>query len=166
MSGAWEGGKGSKSRVSDIHEYNTRYDKIFRKTMGYKLFLDDFRVPEKAFLYDENCFLLNATSTRKFDWEIARSYRQFCAMIDNKGIPEVVSFDNDLNEGHMYAYHAAVASGKYEWEKQKETGIDCAKYLIEKCKELNVPFPKYYVHSANHFARPIIRDLIDGKQKS
>jgi hypothetical protein len=85
-------------------------------------------------------------------------------MIDNKGIPEVVSFDNDLTEDHMMGYHIALSKGVYEWQNYKETGIHCAIYLRDKCKELGVPFPKYYVHSANHFARPIIKKIINGEE--
>lgn len=159
----WHGGKGDKSRVSNLHEYNTNYDRIFRKSMkpSYKLFLDDYRVPEKAWLHDSDCYLLTASSTRKWDWEVVRNYRAFRAIVDNKGIPEVVSFDNDLNEDHMVAFHKTLGDGIYEWENLTETGIHCVLYLIEKCKEQKVPFPKYYIHSANHFARPIIKKLID-----
>lgn len=162
MSDQWNGGKGDKSRISDPHEYRTNYDKIFRKTTGYKLFLDDYRDPKDAYLHDLTKTLLYVSSTRRWDWEIVRSYEAFVKMIDTKGIPDVVSFDNDLTEKHLNAYHNALAINKYEWDHLEGTGIHCALYLLDKCKELNVPFPKYYVHSANHYARPIIKQLIDG----
>lgn len=159
----WHGGKGDKNRTSNGEEFRSSYDRIFRKPKvpSYKLFLDDNRVPEGAHLYDSDVSLLSASSTRKIDWEIVRSYDAFVKMIDERGIPEVVSFDNDLNNDHMEAYVKASMCGYYEWENLKKTGIHCAIYLKNKCKELGVKFPKYYIHSANQFARPILRQIIE-----
>jgi hypothetical protein len=160
LSDAWGGGKGDKNRVSDSYTYGSNYDKIFRKMTGYNLFLDDYRVPEKTFLPDGNVYLLDASRTRKWDWEIVRSYKAFVDMIDKFGIPKMVSLDNDLTEEHMKAYHLAVQHDKYVWEHFNDTGIHCVLYLIEACKKAGVPFPPYYIHSANYFARPIMRKLI------
>lgn len=164
MSESWSGGKGDKSRVNDYDKYRANHDRIFNKPKkpSYKLFLDDYRNPKNAFLWDINCSMLKASSTYSWDWEVVRSYKSFVDIIEKRGIPEMVSFDNDLNDKHMDAYMEACHVGEYNWENLKETGIHCALYLKQKCEDLGEPFPKFFVHSANHFARKIISELIHG----
>jgi hypothetical protein len=53
--------------------------------MGYKLFFDDIRVPTD--IYPE---------TKNEDWVIARTVKEFKSAIENMGLPDFVSFDNDL----------------------------------------------------------------------
>ncbi len=161
MSGSWHGGKGDKSRIEDLDVYNRNYNKIFRKTMGYKLFLDDYRNPKDGYLHDHNISLFKASATNAEDWYIVRSYKSFVAAIQNKGIPDVVSFDNDLNNTHMNAYFQAEQTGFYSYEGLTETGYHCAQYLKQVCKEKGVKFPVYYVHSANRFARKLIPEMIE-----
>lgn len=156
----WHGGKGDISRVTNVSEYRKNWEKIFgQKNKGYNLFLDDYRVPEKAYLHDSGCYLLEATSLRSDDWVVVRSYKKFVEAINTRGIPDVVSFDNDLNSSHMILFEKALECGYFEWENTSESGIHCAIYLRDKCKELKVSYPTVYVHSANHFARPVIRDI-------
>ena len=57
----------------------------------YKLFLDDIRDPLK--LYPDQ------------EWVIARTYQEFIDIIIDKGVPDEVSFDNDLGE-EMEGYDA------------------------------------------------------------
>ncbi len=51
--------------------------------MSYKLFLDDIREP--FWIYDSYK-----------EWVVVKNKEEFIKIITNKGIPDVISFDNDL----------------------------------------------------------------------
>lgn len=55
--------------------------------MGYKIFLDDIRVPTD--IYPE---------TKNNDWVIARTLSEFKNAVEKDGVPDFASFDNDLGE--------------------------------------------------------------------
>ena len=111
------------------------------------LWLDDQRDPIKYFKKkpDEN----NVTLTRNFNFynnlfkqynvnfTWVKNYGAFVKEIEEKGMPDLISFDYNLT------YGGANAEGKVL------TGIDCANWLIQYCKENGTPMPKCYVHSAN-----------------
>jgi hypothetical protein len=131
------------------------------------LFLDDDRQPEHAHLWDEDANLIVYSGIPVWKWDIVRSYDEFVNYIDTVGIPDVVSFDNDLWD---VAYELAEnrTSKKLaaqflmeNWENfDIKTGAHCAQYLVSACKLAEVPIPKFYVHSANARARPIIRKIL------
>jgi hypothetical protein len=129
--------------------------------MSYLLFLDDIRQPKDAFLYDDHgVMLLKKTDTSNGNWEIVRNYDDFVKIIEERGLPAVVSFDNDLVMEHMRYYINFLKNpGYYEWENfQTKCGIHCAKYLKDKLSPNdNI---KVYVHSANEEGRWIIRDIM------
>lgn len=88
----------------------------------YNLFLDDERIPTDVFW--------NGEVYRELNWDIVRNFSQFKDCIEKNGIPEVISFDNDLGE---------------ELE-----GYDCAKWLCEiYCVDNKVQLNKVFVHSKN-----------------
>ena len=61
--------------------------------------------------------------------------------ITQNGMPDFISFDNDLGVGYGEGY-------------------TCAKWLVEYCMNNNVQLPEWYVHSANPIARENINQLL------
>jgi len=93
--------------------------------MSYKLFLDDLRkAPDDS-------------------WVVVRSVKDFIKVIEERGMPDVISFDHDL--------------GTESYEVLASTGMDAAKWLVE--KEL-IP-KKVMVHSANNVGAENIRRLLE-----
>lgn len=164
-------GKGDKSRVTDIKAY---WDSPLwkKKDMNYNhercLFLDDVRFPREAVLWDIKQKLLDVSRIEESKWDIVRSYEEFVGYIQKNGIPDVVSFDNDLWD---VAKELAVNPTSEELTKQFQmvgwqefkikTGAHCAEYLVKACKARNVGIPKYYIHTANSAARPIIKEILE-----
>jgi hypothetical protein len=86
-----------------------------------KLFLDDLRSVSDIYQDD--------------DWIIARSFDEAVEYVSSHGIPNEISFDNDLGS-------------------EKE-GYDFAKWLVDQCLDGTLKFPenfKWWVHSANCLA--------------
>lgn len=118
--------------------------------MSYKLFLDDIRYPHECTSYMH--IRIGAENPRYLeeDWIIARSYEDFVGMIENTGLPSLVSFDHDLAMEHydVDLFHDTQALLRANFEAK--TGYDCAKWLVEYCKKAgNVQLPKIYIHSMN-----------------
>jgi hypothetical protein len=185
MSDQWHGGKGSKSRITNVTSYTSNYDNIdFSKKLinepesektkieeknntgnnhDYFLLLDDIREPHQCFLHDERKTLQQVSGIPNKSWDIVRSYDDFVTYINNYGIPKVVSFDNDLDPMSEIDIQDEMQKNEYydHTKLNQKTGCDCAEYLANKCKELQQPLPKYYVHSANALARPRIRGIME-----
>jgi|AntRauTorckE6833_2_1112554.scaffolds.fasta_scaffold00015_22 hypothetical protein len=89
--------------------------------MSYALYIDDERSPKT-----------------ERDWVVVRTYNAFVTTIEERGMPEHISFDHDLGE-------------------DEPTGYDCAKWLVE---QGYVP-QSYNVHSANPVGAENIRGLLD-----
>lgn len=165
-------GKGSKSRVTDIKAYWDSPLWKKKETMNYNhqrcLFLDDIREVAQATLWDEKASLTRASGIDPLRWDIVRSYDEFVEYIDKHGIPDVVSFDNDLWD---VGYEMATSPDNEQLTKQFQmigwqdfeikTGAHCAEYLVKACKARNKNIPKYYIHTANSAARPIIREILE-----
>ena len=103
--------------------------------MSYKLFLDDLR--DVPMIYR---VLAND------DFVIVRSYADFVAYITQNGLPEFISFDNDLgedDEGNLLP-----------------DGYACAKWLVYE-SELDLSTLRFYVHSANPVAKVQIESLLN-----
>lgn len=187
---SWHGGKGDGSRVSNHKSYRNcplwnKKDKVLNVEdvgyidpvdvetqelyMGRKkrkcLFLDDIRVPQNAYLWDEKKSLYDGSGVKSSHWAIVRSYDQFVDYVERNGIPDVISFDNDLFElGHPDVSVEDLTKQLLmkDWEMFPiKTGAHCAQYLANKCISLNQAIPEYYVHSANNNARPIIRNILN-----
>lgn len=90
--------------------------------MGYKIFLDDERFPDWIYKTDNN------------DWVILRDLDEFKKYIETHGIPDFISFDNDL--------------GKFPDETPKPEGVDAVKWIVFE-KELDISNMDFKVHSAN-----------------
>jgi len=162
-------GKGSKSRVTNYSNYwNSALWE--NKNMGYKrcLFLDDVREVKEAVLWDRNKSLIAESGISEWKWDIVRSYDEFVEYIKKNGIPDVVSFDNDLWD---VSYELQINPTNEELTKQFQmigwqefrikTGAHCAQYLVEACRAHGKPVPTYYIHTANSAARPIIREILE-----
>jgi hypothetical protein len=173
--GAWEAGKGYKSRVANFRGFWNNFDNIKgltknKQLTGKALFLDDWRTPKQATLWSTSKKpLIEVSNIPNSTWNIVRSYDEFVEFIEKNGIPEVVSFDNDLVDlandmlptGEVYRMFAM----DYWQNIHPKMGVHCAEYLVEKCKELGQPIPKYYIHTANGKAAEIIKEIMEnGKQ--
>lgn len=75
-------------------------------------------------------------------WDIVRDYNEFIDYIMENGVPDVISFDHDLDSEH---YDGSIDIASYI----EHTGYDATKWLIDYCRTYNVPFPEAYCHSAN-----------------
>ncbi len=100
-----------------------------------KLFLDDIRTIEMV--YDQ-------TMEKEFD--IVRTYEDFVHYIEKNGLPEFISFDNDL--------------GLDENNEVAKDGYAAAKWLVYK-SGLDLRNLKFNVHSANPVAADQIRGLLN-----
>jgi hypothetical protein len=103
--------------------------------MKYKLFLDDIR--------DVKMVYKNLTDE---DFVIVRNFKDFKQVIIENGLPELISFDNDL--------------GLDENENIAEDGYAAAKWLVYE-SELDLRNLKFNVHSANPVAAQQIQSLLD-----
>lgn len=99
-----------------------------------RLFLDDIRSIDMV--YDK-------TFTSEFD--IVRTYEAFVSYIIKNGLPEFISFDNDLGLDH----HGELAPD----------GLAAAKWLVYE-SNLDLRQLQYKVHSANPVAAEQIRGLL------
>ena len=100
-----------------------------------KLFLDDVRTIEMV--YDKS---------RESEFDIVRSYSEFVAYIAEKGLPEYISFDNDLGLGD----DGNIAPDGYA----------AAKWLVYD-SGLDLRNLEFKVHSANPVAAEQIRGLLN-----
>lgn len=105
----------------------------------YNLFLDDVRNPNK--------FLDDIRS-----WEIVRNHAEFTRIIQQRGLPQFISFDHDLAFEHY-------DSSETEYYVEK-TGYDCAKWLIEYCMKTHQQLPEWQVHSMNPVGKVNIENLL------
>lgn len=88
-----------------------------------KLFVDD----QEINLFYKTFGHFDGADEYNKDWVQVRSYNEFCDFIAYNGIPDVVSFDSNLNS--------------------VMDGFECALFLKEKCLELGVEFPLWLCHS-------------------
>lgn len=96
--------------------------------MRYKIFLDDLRALTDIYP--------NAIVE---EWLIVRNLSEFKSAIETKGIPEYISFDNDLG-------------------KSLEEGKEAMKWMVFE-KELDITEMNFRVHSANSSG---VREYIEG----
>ncbi len=99
-----------------------------------KLFLDDLRTVDMV--YDKS---------RESEFDIVRTYQDFIEYINKNGLPEFISFDNDL--------------GLDENGKVAPDGYAAAKWLVYESK-LDLRNLKFKVHSANPVASEQIKGLL------
>ena len=99
----------------------------------YNLFLDDVRTSpaDEFFGYED------------IEWTIVKDHGAFCDMIEERGLPSIVSFDHDLAEEHYNPTTIDYFNYKYE------TGLSSALYLIDYIINNKLEQPEIRVHSMN-----------------
>jgi len=119
--------------------------------MGYKLFLDDERIPLDCVQYMyQRIGKMNPIYLEK--WVIVRDYDAFVKYITKHGLPEVCSFDHDLNDADYDTVDMTVDEllKYYDENPDKEkTGYHCAKWFVDYCIEHKQKLPLFIVHSMN-----------------
>lgn len=100
-----------------------------------KLFLDDLRTIEMV--YDKSMV---------FEFDIVRNYEDFIAYVKAHGLPDFISFDNDL--------------GLDENGEVAPDGYAAAKWLVYD-SGLDLIDLQFYVHSANTVAAKQIEGLLN-----
>lgn len=137
--------------------------------MSYNLFLDDCRLPVhckdymiprigmKSYIYKDNK-----------NWIVANKYSEFVRIINEKGIPNMVSFDHDLADEHYAPENRWKDYNVWakEIEFKEKTGLDCAKFLVDVCIETKQLFPEFYIHSMNPIGGENINNYIKNYIKS
>ncbi len=114
----------------------------------YNLFLDDFRDPQEAYDYKADNDYLD------LEWIVVRSYSAFVQMIEQKGLPEIISFDHDLT---LEFY-----KGEESYDQLNvKTGYHCAQWLVEFCKSKHLPIPEYKIHTMNPLGEMNIRNVLE-----
>ncbi len=120
--------------------------------MSYILFLDDVRFPEDV-------YWVWLPSNFRNHWTIARNYDEFVKVIEEKGLPEFVTFDHDLADEH-YREGFAGTEPKYDEYKEK-TGYHCAEWLVHYCASKDLPVPAFQVHSMSPVGKQRILAVLD-----
>jgi len=100
-----------------------------------KLFLDDIRIPSMVY-----------QNVEPHEFDIVRNYHEFIDYIQTNGLPDFISFDNDL--------------GLDENGKVALDGYAAAKWLVYD-SGLDLRKLDFYVHSANPVAATQIRGLLN-----
>jgi hypothetical protein len=134
--------------------------------MAYNLFLDDnFTPPQIADLHRTDT--KDKTRYRTYRWVIVKTYDEFISTIKEKGLPDIVSFDHDLDPEHY-----DLIFNDENWNKKDEdiiidydifinkTGYHAAEWLIEYCANVGVQLPICLVHSQNPVGRRNISNLL------
>jgi len=124
----------------------------------YNLFLDDIRLPEECFSYTQQSIYIEN------DWVIVRSYDEFVKIIEEKGIPHMISFDHDRADEH-YGVQDRIDQDDYDMYQEK-TGFHCAKWLIYHCIDNELQLPKFVlIHSMNPVGSKNISSLFKTYEK-
>lgn len=100
--------------------------------MDYKIFLDDIRVPTDIY-----------PKTNNDDWLVIRNLTDFKNIIETRGIPDYISFDNDLGDS-------------------MEEGKDAVKWMVYE-KWFDISNMDFMVHSANSSG---VREYIEALLKN
>ena len=109
------------------------------------LWLDDIRDP---FVIKEWIYIIQYLKEEYLEIEDepcevqwVKTQIEFEKYIKENGLPDLISFDNDLGIGNGEGY-------------------DCAKWLVEYCMDNNVQLSKWFIHSANPVAKENIKNLL------
>lgn len=104
--------------------------------MKYNLLLDDVRDEKMTFHASGNTIYMKLT------WIIVRNYDEFKDFILKNGLPELISFDHDLEDQDYDRFE----DGE---DYSERTGKECAAWLVDYCMENKKEIPKYLIHSQN-----------------
>lgn len=134
-----------------------------------KLFLDDYRTPRDCIQYMYTRIGSGQTIYLERDWDVVKNYPEFVKYILDYGIPDLISFDHDLADGH---YHKNMQQGVLNYDAEDfekdeyKTGKHCAEWLCNYCLENKLTFPRYIVHSMNPVGTQNIINCIENYIKN
>jgi len=114
------------------------------------LLLDDFRDKTMTFQASGNSIYLT------LDWQIVRNLDEFKNFILESGLPKLISFDHDLEDGDYDC------DGNYS----ERTGKECADWLVNHCLSLEHDLPDFIIHSQNPDGRKRIQSVFDTYYKA
>jgi hypothetical protein len=125
-----------------------------------KLFLDDIRNPETLFYGQAGKeWILNPLYVNNSEWNVVRSFEAFVDFIEQNGLPDLISFDHDLD---WEAYLPENQDEIIEYNKLKvKTGYHAVEWLIDYCKKRNSKFPEYKIHSMNNSGKKNMEEIIN-----
>ncbi len=126
-----------------------------------KLFLDDYRDPTTCAGYMHKELGPRNLIYKEGEWVIVRNVKQFIKYIEKYGLPELISFDHDLEEAHYRGWTTNVG----EYERYPDTGYDAAKWLMNYCMDNKQLLPDYIVHSMNPVGKENIQKLLENYKK-
>jgi hypothetical protein len=121
-----------------------------------KLFLDDFRSPTDVFKST-----IDFDYENNNDWLVVKSHDEFINFILNNDLPELISFDHDLDFNHYLQEHQM----EIDYNVIQKTGYHALKWLIAFCEQNKVDLPKCKVHSQNVTGKKNMLDLIEISRK-
>lgn len=114
------------------------------------LWLDDERNPENE-LWTEWLSSKLGLSPKEFKVHWVKTFENFCDIIAEGNIPEIICFDHDLGENFDGSL--------------RKSGYDAAKYLVEYCLNSDIELPIYFVQSANPVGKMNIEGLLKNFEK-
>lgn len=122
-------------------------------SLPVRLFLDDFRLLEEAYLYTHNRLYLEP------GWVVVTSHAAFVEYLQNNPIPDFISFDHDLSASHYGDLQSFQNLAFYDTVSEK-TGYHSALYLLEHLKANGAKLPTCTCHSMNPYGRANIEKLL------
>lgn len=127
----------------------------------YNLFLDDIRDPGHVNYRTKFIEVGDFAMYRLKDWVIARTYKDFVEIVQEKGLPKLVSFDHDLADIHYTEeYQNEGVILKYKETSGEKTGYHAAQWLVDYCLDNKLPLPDFKVHSFNPVGAENIYSLL------
>jgi hypothetical protein len=124
-----------------------------------KLFLDDIRNPETLFYGQAGKeWILNPLYVNNSEWNVVRSFDEFVDFIEENGLPDLISFDHDLD---WEAYLPQNQEETIDYgQMQVKTGYHAVEWLIDYCAKRKLKFPDYKVHSMNISGKKNMEEII------
>ncbi len=93
---------------------------------------------------------------------LVKSYSEFVATLNKRGLPKMISMDHDLCPEHYRLGARNHFMSLLGYDKCNiQSGLDCARFLIRYCQEKKLKLPVCYSHSQNPAGRQAILQLIN-----
>jgi len=125
-----------------------------------KLFLDDIRNPDTLFYGQAGKeWILNPLYENNSEWNVVRSFDEFVDFIEQNGLPDLISFDHDL-DWEAYLPQNQEESINYS-QMQVKTSYHAVEWLIDFCDKRNLKFPDYKIHSMNISGKKNMEEIIN-----
>lgn len=132
----------------------------------YNLFLDDIRIPFSTQKGVQTAFAVTLDKIyQREEWVIVRNYYQFIDTVETKGLPKMVSFDNDLGLTYEIESIPLRFQNISNVTSEEKTGYDALKWLCEYCLNNNKELPVVKIHSANNVGIQNMRDYVTSFNK-